>query len=175
MKAVIDVDEVVLQWGKGFDKYLRTYHNYTGEDIATTSKSLHDLNVHQYVQQFNVSKEFANLEPVDNAIYTLNLLILNGYDIAFISACGDSNETFALRMQNLELYLDFTYDLYCIPLDASKHALIDELQPTLYIDDNAENVKAAMAHTPSVYHMATPYNTKNELFKYIHSWKEISY
>ena len=174
MIAVIDVDDVLLDWTQGFDKWVRVEYGYVGIPISQRQDRLFDLFHNEIYNEFNQSNQFESLNLIKDADIGL-IEISKQFDIKLITSCGE--QYYKYRKFNLDLYLsNINYELIVLPLHKSKYEYIDKYKPTIFIDDNIENVKYhADSLTGNTFLFHTEFNSS---FNYkninrVYTWMEI--
>lgn len=168
LKAVLDVDEVALAWTEAFDAWIREYKMYDGAAIHESTQTFDELDLWDWVKEFNHSKEFAHIPFVEGALEGIRELYVNGFDIEFLSSCGRA--VCGTRYENL-LPLNIPFELHCLDLHELKEKYLATMKPDLFIDDNIHNVRAAANYGLSL-HMQTNFNEPAEIMT-VESWTEI--
>lgn len=173
MYALIDIDDVTLDWTYMFDKWVRLTKEYSGPPIYELPDNLSTLFYPSIYSEFNSSEFFQKLPLIDYAKLALTE-ISNAYDIVFISSCGI--EYTEDRHRNLQLHFpELKYECLILPLHADKTEYINSYKPKLYIDDNFDNcVSASNIEGCQTYLYSAPYNSDlihPNIIK-LKSWKE---
>lgn len=164
---ILDIDDVILQWTKGFS-------NYIGVDLTTDFRSIHQcLNITQakendIIEEFNTSESFSKIPYIDGAIEAVKKLH-ESYSVFFVTSCGDSPKTVDYRYRNLKAITEYG-EIIFLPIHSPKDVVIADLKPVLYVDDNYSNVVAAQSIGAESYLFDTPWARRNGK-TYI--WKDI--
>ena len=175
-----DVDEVLLQWCKGFSMFMLNKGYKTKQKLPKywdlknwLDPNLTQEEIQKLINDFNSSAEFGKLKPYNGARETLEIIRSKGYAIVAISSCSDSKEIIALRECNLEAHYPNLIDVViCLPLDASKREILSQFSKSVWIDDQPHNVLAGMQVGHDSYIMDRPWNTGGN-FKRIHRFNEL--
>lgn len=167
--AIIDVDDVILDWTNGFNDWIISNKGYNGQRLYTLKQSLEQLNAVDWAIEFNNSPEFSELEFIDGAIEGINEIFNIGFDIILLTSCGQ--EVYESRKTNLSK-LQSPFTLICLNFAEKKDNKIHELKPNLFIDDNIHNARVASAYGMSL-HMQTGFNNPAEI-QIVKSWEEIT-
>lgn len=174
MYALIDVDDVTLDWTRSFDTWVRLTKSYTGPPIYSIPDRLATLFYPEIYSEFNSSEYFQKLPLVPGARSALNI-ISNTHKIVFISSCGI--EYTKSRQLNLNIMLpDLSYSCITLPLHANKCERIKQFSPKLYIDDNADNCISAesiVGCQSLLYSTPVNLNFSHTNIPRVNSWKEI--
>lgn len=168
--AIIDIDDVILDWTKGFSKFI-------GVDLTQSNKRIHEvlkISIDEEIRlitQFNQSEAFGGLPFITDAIDGINLL-KNTYTLYFVTSCGNSQITMDLRINNLTTLVT-PEQLIFLDLHKPKNEIIKQLQPKLMVDDNVENVLYSMYNSCNGYVFDTPWSRSK--FNNTVTWKDIIY
>src|SRR5215217_238417 len=148
---LVDVDGILLRWANGFEKFVQ------GEKYTLSTEYPQDESMMGWICQsnglgipwpelegligaFNNSKEFGDLKPYEDAQIALSKLKhTSSCNIVAISSCGISSTQ--RRKDNLKRYFTgLVDDVVCLPLGSSKLQTLRNYQPSIWIDDNIQNV-----------------------------------
>lgn len=178
-----DADGVLFDWVTGFNEWMEgkgwnrlpdyEYH-YTIENWYNIS---HD-HAMELVSQYNSSAAIGFLPPyLDSVEYVKKLHNIYGYKFVVITAMGHDKYAKQLRRRNLvDLFGDVFDDVFVVDLLHSKKNVLEQYQPTIWIEDkpSAAEEGKALGHRTYLfehghnYHMqTTPGITR------VASWKEV--
>lgn len=152
---ILDVDEVLLDWPRGFVDFFnlthdtkhvyRPYYECVSNLLGFTREELFTL-----LTQFNLSMDFSTLKPIKGAknfiemIKVYNQLSEDPIKIFMVTKCGNAPITQELRKKNLKsVFGDFDYEIVFLNTTDSK---LDELKRIneendvlMFIDDFTSN------------------------------------
>ena len=180
-----DIDGVVLQWGKGFGRYIKEMGlvpdthiirpAYKVEKILNITRS----EAYQLIDEFHHSKYFTDLVPYADAFMYINHLAVEGYRFIGITACGESDNKIIYdnRYKNLNKYFRKIFeDLHIMPLGTSKAEYLSRYKDAYWIEDTLKNAITGLEFGHSVFFI----NREEERDQRSHpmitefsSWKEI--
>lgn len=174
MYALIDVDDVLLDWTGGFDTWARIHKNYTGPLISLRSDHIGELFYEGIYAEFNSSDDFKSLKPIKDARESLKI-ISKKYDIILITSCGP--EFLQSRKINLDKhFFGINFKIEILNLHENKDQYIDYYNPNIYVDDNIHNVKYCSEQgCINTYIFHTEFNRLFEHFKVkrAYTWQQI--
>lgn len=151
-----DCDGVLLQWLAHTPKFV--------EQLGFDSSHLKDaLNGNQYIpffdifcanneieamerlRQYNESEFMRSLPVIEDQAIEVVERISNKFDIIVVTSISDSPLTYQYRKENLEVhYGDSITDLICLPPDADKSEILNELAESrdvrMWLDDQVRHV-----------------------------------
>jgi len=165
-----DVDEVLLKWIEGFIQFAKKEGYQFKDEYPTTwllstwmkkkdGSAMTDSEVRDLVLHFNHSDLFEHLDPCEEAIGGLRYIKSRGFHIVAISSCTDDKEAYAKRFKNLKRHFGKFIDyVVCLPLGSSKTEVLRNFPPSIWIDDNPENVAAGAALNHFSFVMKRPWN-----------------
>lgn len=151
-----DIDEVVLKYHEGFERYIRNnpellssrgikiphdeHHLSLKRNIMEWLHHHDEDNIKALVDDFAMSEEFSCLEAGWESDIYFPKLIAKGYRFVGITACGSSVVTFALRMKNLsKLFNNAFLTAHCIDYRDSKKKILEGFPPSIWVEDNLKN------------------------------------
>lgn len=182
-----DVDGVLLNWGNGFEKWMRANHLKYGIAIPTAGL-MDSMNVEEWlgmtyedtrpiVRDFNNDPDwFPYLEPMADAVDTVSWLKREGYTFVAISACNDDEWHKEARRGNLEKYFPNTFDtIHLVPVGASKEKYLSRYRSTYWIEDHPRHAEegARLGHMSFLITRSYNRHFKETMAKRVWSWKEI--
>lgn len=148
--VLVDVDEVLLRWVDGFRRFLESrgymftteYPSDWGMAGWICDKSGRIEVITELVAAFNNSSGFSELEPyVDAQLALRRLKNITGCRIVAISSCSDDAVAKENRRVNIGRHFSgIVDDIVCLPLGSSKRETLAKFPPSVWIDDNIENV-----------------------------------
>ena len=184
---VVDVDDTILHWKEAYLKWmkLKGWETKPVEDNITWEMSNWFLPQKDtgYVMTPEISltyiKEFNSyprvLKPLEGSYETLKFLAVNcKYEIVALTSFSDDYSSIEFRQQ----YLDVVFKgliSKCIVLDLGtcKKETLQELNPEIFIEDNASHAKKAIDLGICTLLISTPYNQGIEEAYYFKDWKSL--
>lgn len=178
-KLLLDVDDVLLDWYSGFERYMNHLGFHSNGDTCydlskrfdTTRKEMEKI-----IKQFNKRWEFGTLNPMPYAKESLKKLKKHGYTFVAISSCSTDPTTIALRKANLYwIFGDVFKAVHCINLGESKETHLADYNPTWWVEDKFENAAAGLKYNHKPILMTRPSNKDAEHEGVIRcdDWKQI--
>lgn len=177
---LVDIDDVLLDWIGGFEAFVKS----KGIQTKTNRPMNWDLGawiehdrVIDLVTEFNNSRDFGTLLPVDGAVGAISQLA-EKHEIHAITCCGESEDIIRRRAVNIKAFFgDDIGKITCLPLGVSK---IDALKVypkgSVWIEDKWENaVDGAELGMRSIL-LDKPYNggqKQDERVTRLHRWCDI--
>lgn len=145
--AVIDVDDVILDWTSKF----RQACGISPDDYSKPFYGMGKAEFDSSVEWFNGSVHFGCLD----ATSLIHMCENRSFHIHFLSSCGNDDNTVFFRENNLKKWLswdDERYTLTCLPLHASKREFFERFKEDILfvIDDawkNCEDSASLGIHT----------------------------
>ena len=174
MTAIVDVDDVLLDWSHGFDQWIREKYSYSEIHISQRKERLFDLFHSGIYDEFNDSEGFSSLNEIRDAKSGLETLSKN-YQLKLVSSCG--TDRVQSRKSNLNQYFSgIDYELILLSLHEPKFQYIEKFKPQIFIDDNVLN---SQYHSDlkcgETFLFHTEFNSKFDYknIKRVKTWKEI--
>ena len=176
---LLDVDDVLLDWFSGFNRYV-THLGYkangdTSYDLSkrygTTKKEMERI-----IKRYNKSWEFGTLDPLPHSQESLKKLKKKNYTFVAITSCSTDPATIALRKSNLYwVFGDVFEAVHCINLGESKETHLADYKPSWWIEDKAENAESGLkyGHRPILMSQPSNKNYNNKEIPKFDSWREI--
>lgn len=177
-----DLDDVVLKWT---DRFVVWVHGYLGLN-PSTSLSDHDnieewldlpySETHKFIQEFNESNWFMDLEPYNDALEYIPKISDKGYSFVAITACKDDNWTHQARTKNLARYFGSIFStVHCVGLSQSKRRELSWYRPAIWIEDKPSNAQAGFQEGHKAYLINRPRNVRHQVDDVIRidGWKTI--
>lgn len=157
-KIVLDVDGVLLDYFKTFDKAASEYlnkkivpkKNENNHEIYSLTKRIGVTeDVKQDILNYMVKKNMYSLiKPLVGVKDALEKIKKEGFYIYVVTAIHDDAKE--QRLKNLKDFLNFVPDeIYCVGMGKSKKEIIEIINPDVFIDDRIDY----LASVPSVYHL----------------------
>ncbi len=180
MNILLDVDDVLLEWRKGFEEYLikslpitykKIIDGYETIDVALLTG---DTIVMSPALEFNEILEFSQLKPIDNAVKYVRQLHEDGFKMSCITACGTKKITRKLRKYNLDRYFgDIFENIEHVNIGETKRYILQQYKKAFWVEDNLLNcmIGESIGHIPIL--MNKPYNQSNDDVIRVDNWQEI--
>lgn len=176
-----DVDGVLLNWDKGFDKWMKEkgYKKYSNKnyDVASNYK-ISKVDSRKIIKVFNESSEVRFLEAFKDSVKYVNKIKEKGYKFHCITSFGDNLYYQKLRKINLRALFGDCFEKF-IFLDVSerKDKVLKAYEDTGYywIEDKLENAidglnlglkSILIKHEYSI-------NIENKSLIVVNNWSEI--
>ena len=181
----VDVDECAQKW---FPVFLRKSIDLGYEVINPAAYYIdHHLNipieeVDNMVREFNSSGILRNLEPIDDSyIFLKKICDEFGYNIVFITACGDYSKGSKVWQDRFDSLADMfgeenIHDLHCVEKSEYKKYYLKKYDDkgALFVDDNVNNVTIASSYGYEAYLYDSQFNQEyNGPLTRVKSWDEI--
>ncbi len=159
---ITDIDDVVLNWIDAFrphaQKSLKRAICPKGPDSWNLAAWLGVEDALPYINAFNASPQFGNLNPFDCARRVLPAIAQAGHPICVITAVSDHPGITQLRIQNLHaIFGDIFHSIDFVPLGGSKAPHLQRIHttfggPGIWVEDNYKNARAGadIGHTTFV-------------------------
>lgn len=169
---ILDIDDTVVQWKNGFVKWFedtKGFEPVEGIDVLPYNlEHVYDISVPEitkYIQEFNSSKHFGDLEFFEGAKETLEVL-KDEYHLVAVSSCGDGRDTYLERVRNVGSYFNH---IHLIPLMHSKHDhIIYHLDDVVFfLDDSLKHVEVARNSGINAFHYGTDINSWYQVYETI--------
>lgn len=151
MHFIIDCDDVLLNWLRGFRSWLLKYRGIRPDEDGPDSWSLAawlgvtDKRAAELIAQFNDSPAFGDLAAFPDAIEAVRTLKASGHRLTVLTSCSDDPMVIARRTANLrDQFGDVFNRVVCLGLGQSKRDWLDVLRTGVWIEDNYKN--AMMGH-----------------------------
>jgi len=168
-----DVDDVLLRWLDAFRAYLeKNGFDTDGEhplswNMASWIKGRTgqaDPEINRLVLDFNHSSDFGHLIPCNGAQKALANIKRMGFHVVAISSCTDNAQAVELRKNNLRNCFGNSIDhVICLPLGSCKKTTLAKFPPSIWVDDNPENVLAGVEFGHHGFVMKRPWNGLNDM------------
>lgn len=183
---LVDVDGILLRWVDGFkefvqDKSYRLSTEYPPDEsmmgwiCQSNGVAIPWSELECLICAFNDSKKFSDLKPYEDAQLALSKLKqTHSCTIVAISSCGTSSTQ--SRKDNLTRYFTgLVDDVVCLPLGSSKLQTLKNYQPSVWIDDNIQNVidGANVGHDAILFERPWTKHVQYPSLQRIASWDDI--
>lgn len=140
---IFDCDDVLLNWQRGFTDWMFDFHQIQLDPAGPQSWDMNlwvGQNALPFVQQFNASPDFGNLQACEGSQQAIARLYAAGHSIHVITACSDHPEAIARREANLDrVFGDVFSSIICIPLGGKKADALRSLPLGAWIEDNVDH------------------------------------
>lgn len=139
-----DVDEVILQWTKGFTDFLHTHHDIIPDRIRDDHHVYKWLEIHQdhaydLVMEFNSSHHFAALQPFDGAAKILPKMHREGWKFVAVTSCSSDSIIAQMRRDNLHKFFgDIFTEIHCLDFSDDKGDVLSSYPKTIWVEDAME-------------------------------------
>lgn len=178
MNLICDIDDVLLDWTKGFDSYLKIKNLHTGislkefngtiEQYLNTSKQ----HANNLITEFNHSLMFAKLEPKDDLMYYIKSL--SRFNLTFVTSCGNTPKIKELRKHNIDMIVGkIPNKVIHLDLHKTKEVVYNNISSGVVIDDNPMNCEMAKKLNHSSILYSCSHNLNYTGLQRVSSWKEI--
>lgn len=169
MKILIDCDDVLLDWQKGFRSWLQEKYSMRLDPAGPRDWSLSEwlgmsdeacLNM---VKRFNFSVQFGYLNALPDARGSISHLSATGREMYVITSCGSALPTLKKRRRNLTRHFGTAFsDVINVPLGGSKQQQLASFEPSIWIEDNYANALAGVECGHHTFMMRRNHNRKDE-------------
>lgn len=185
MKVIImDVDQVLLDCISRLRDYMLEHEGKKVSSMPTAwdlSKWMDcdSEGAMDTVRSFHSNWMFGTLDAMPGASNALNRLVRKGYGLIFVTACGDSPITTALRKVNLySEFGDIFLEEHFVPVNGSKLAVLQDLAARydvrMFVDDRPKNLEAGIEAGVPVALMKAPHNRdQRDKYTCAYSWYEL--
>ena len=179
-----DCDGVLLDWQRGYEKWMGSKGFLKVDDYDQTAYGLH---IHygipkdqsrELVRQFNTSASIGFLEPFDEAVKYTTELFLKGYRFVVITSLSKDEHAIMLREMNLDIVFGRIFqDVICLDTGADKDEALAQWvgKAKYWVEDKFENAVVGADLGFETFMIEHEHN-KTETHKNIQSvdsWKEI--
>ena len=143
-----DIDHVVLSHADSFKDWLIKYKNKSFEKCGdwrdhNNFEEWLDIDHEKgmmLVNSFNRSKYFADLKPICKSETVIPRLHSEGFKFIAITACGNSEEIYNGRKENLQKYFpDIFEDLICVNRCSDKKYYLEQYDQAIWVEDSYNN------------------------------------
>lgn len=180
-----DVDEVLLEWGPAFEKWVVGTERF---DVQTDVALRDAYNIEDWlgiphsttrelIAEFNLLPDhFTHLTPYADALVYVPQLKQLGYDFVAISACAADDDTQRMRRANLHAHFPDVFDtIHCVGLGASKMRILERYRPTWWVDDKPSHCEDGALLGHKSFMITRSYNTRvnPKGVRRVASWQEI--
>lgn len=185
--VLVDCDDVLLQWTKGFQLFFEHKHKRKLDPNGPASYDLSSWTgliqeeVFKELKEFNEhSWEFGCLPPVESAVSAIrNLHSMYMVDFVSISSCSTKSQTVALRHANLyHVFGDVFKHVHCVDLRTGKATHLADYRPTFWVEDNVDNAMMGLEYGHKSIVLKTSQNIalqkeSDKRLIWCDTWKEI--
>lgn len=183
MILIIDVDDVLLNWTKSFDKFVRVEYNYNGVYLIDNPQRLWEAlgvdksEIYEIMKHHNRLNSFADLEYYNDSEILINYIGL--FDKVYcITSCGNTSKIMENRHANLvNRFHNFIDEYIFLDFLKPKFNKIDDiihLHPNdeIYmLDDNVGDIEYAISIGVKGIVYKTAFHDSKDL-PYVESMKE---
>ena len=167
MILILDIDDVLLDWTKNFDWYVRKYHNYSGLNLSHNPKRLWDAleiskeKLYEIMQQHAEDESFKTIEYFKDAELIKTIDKSRFEKIYALTSCGTSEIIKNYREQNIKLRFDDLIDeIIFLPFLAPKIEILSSFKgkDIIILDDNINDILFARELGFVGYAYAAPFH-----------------
>ena len=185
MNILIDCDDVLLDWQRGFRSWLRDTQSIHPHPSGPLSWKMTDWlgmpedDCLHLVRSFNASDDFGKLAPVSDAVAAVAHLRKQGHLLYVISSCGSEPSTLAMRERNLVRVFGEVFDeVIAIPLGVSKQTHLATFEPSVWIEDNYHNALSGLQFGHRTFMLRRSHNrydeaTSHDMITWVDDWWEL--
>lgn len=167
---ILDCDDVLLDWCRGFRSWLFYAHGITpvrdapqewdlSAWLGLTAKRTFEL-----VSAFNDTPNFGRLSALPEAVSAIQALKGFGHTLSVLTSCSDSAYAVAARQRNLQSEFGDVFDrVICLPLGQSKADWLGVMRPAVWIEDNYKHALAGANAGHRSYVMRRSHNRADEM------------
>lgn len=178
-----DVDGVLLWWSRAFEVFVVEELKW---DIPTRLEDfyiiedwldIHPDEANDLVRKFHETTHMSCIPPMPGVQENIQKLVEHGYRFVAITACGASDLTYRMRLQNLsECFGDIFDAIHMVGVHESKAIWLSKYEPTIYVEDTARHANTAAEIGHTAFLINYPHNRKNETHpdvRRVPGWGEI--
>ena len=186
MNILIDCDDVLLDWQRGFRSWLRDIHNISAHPSGPTSWDMSDWlglssnDCFSLVTQFNSSKDFGFLPALPTAVEVVRTLKQKGHSLYVITSCGIDPQTIQSRSDNLISHFGDVFDeVIAVPLGVGKQVHLQSFERSIWVEDNYKNALSGLQCGHQTYMMRRNHNrndesTSHDQIAWVDDWHDLS-
>jgi hypothetical protein len=185
MHIIIDCDDVLLDWQRGFRSWLFAHHNIRPDEGGPSSWSLAgwlgvpEARCIELIAGFNESTRFGELYAFPDAIEAVARLKANNHEMTVLTSCSNDPAVTARRKENLRREFDGAFDrIVCLGLGESKADWLKVLRSGIWIEDNYKNAMMGYDAGNKTFVMRRRHNrsdekTSNPNLVWVDDWRPI--
>ena len=171
-----DIDGVVLDWQKHFNKYLD--HYYPGEELFDPTVFAQGERTGKIIKEFNNSAWIGFLEPWKDSVEVLTELNHMGWKIYGCTSMGTDQYANALRKKNIETLMpDVFAQLEIIPFMQPKGNWLAPWKGSgaVWVEDKWSNAIICADMGIKTFLMKQSYNSKQDYqgVEKVDNWRQI--
>ncbi|UVK46781.1 hypothetical protein BPNPMPFG_002490 [Mesorhizobium sp. AR07] len=166
---ILDCDDVLLDWQRGFRQWVYANHGIKPEAKGPKSWSLAkwlgvpEARCMELIIDFNSTQAFGELYAMDGAIDAVHKLHQAGHHITVLTSCSGDAVTFARRRANLQrVFGTMVERVVCLALGESKRGWLDVLKQGVWVEDNYKNAMVGVEAGHDTYMMRRRHNRSDE-------------
>lgn len=180
---IFDIDDVLLDWSKSFDTFLRVEKGYKGEKVQDSKKRIPDLlnishdEANKLMIEHNESDYFEQMEIKSDSGELLKFNYLS--PIIGITSCGTSEMIKISRSNNMIDTFGYKLnDIIHLNLHEDKFKVLknlkDKYENIYYLDDNIRNIEYADSIGINSFVYITEFNKDliKENIQYVNNMKD---
>lgn len=179
-----DVDEVIFNWQKSFEKWILREGRYQPTEPLGNYWNVEQwLNISddegtELIQEFNHMEEFwPDFEPLPRVQENVEILHKEGFKFVAITACATDDWTHSKRWENLQKCFGQAFDtLHCVGLWQSKRSTLARYRSAYWVDDKFNHALDGALEGHKSYLMSYPWNvdSHDERLIRVSSWDDIT-
>lgn len=180
MHILADCDGVLLNWEKGFHKWMRLKsYSRVRNDIYYIHEQYHKVARHEatkLMREFNHSAWMGYLAPFRDAVEGLQLLHTQGHEVTVITAMGGDKYSQDLRTRNLyNLFGDVIKKVIFTPDNEDKTEALSKYKDSglYWLEDNPKNYETGLEFGLKSILMDHSHNMWYNASIRAESWKDI--
>ncbi|MER8924311.1 hypothetical protein [Mesorhizobium sp. M0859] len=169
MHFILDCDDVLLDWQRGFRHWIYANHGIKPEARGPMSWSLFkwlgvpEARCMELIADFNASQAFGELYAMDGAIDAVAKLHQAGHRLTVLTSCSADPVVLARRKENLQRVFGVMIErVICLALGESKAGWLEVLKSGIWIEDNYKNAMVGSDAGHITYMMRRRHNRADE-------------
>jgi FMN phosphatase YigB (HAD superfamily) len=182
---ILDCDDVLLDWIRGFRSWLFDTYRITPTAPAPSSWSLAEWTgvtesrCRELIAEFNASERFGLLNAIPEAVSAVARLKARGHKLTVLTSCSADPAIVGRRRENLnrEFYGAFER-VICLGLGEPKSMWLAVLRRGIWIEDNYKNALAGHNAGHETIMMRRSHNREDEFasiphIRWVDDWRSI--
>jgi len=179
---IFDIDDVLLDWSKSFDIFLRNEKDYIGEPVQTSTKRIPEIlnttpdEANKIMLEHNESCYFKHMDIKGDS----NLIIDFNYSepIIGITSCGITDTIIKARLENIRAKFGMKITkIIHLELHQNKFEVLTRFNKiyknVYYLDDNIRNIEYGDSIGINSFVYLTKFNQNliKDTIKYVYNMK----
>ncbi|WP_287177941.1 hypothetical protein [Mesorhizobium sp.] len=169
MHFILDCDDVLLDWQRGFRHWVYANHGIKPSAKGPKSWSLFtwlgqpEARCMELIAAFNASQGFGELYAMDGAIDAVAKLHAAGHRMTVLTSCSADPVAVRRRKQNLRQVFGVMLNrVVCLDLGESKAGWLEVLNDGIWIEDNYKNAMMGLKAGHKTFMMRRRHNRDDE-------------